>query len=167
MIHANPPTFDAGSAETRLSAEPGQTTAGSPAFPPLRAYSRPAAGCSVTPHPAAALELREEDRDYVPDIPSGRQASADPALRRAAAADTVATREAMTLIDEATNLVSVLIAAIEDEADARASQAETVLRIVRKKLDKAHRRVDRQESRHRNLFLAYGELKERSERDEE
>lgn len=41
---------------------------------------------SLTRHPAAALELREED--YLPDIPGDRQAGADPALRRAAAADT-------------------------------------------------------------------------------
>jgi hypothetical protein len=38
---------------------------------------------------------------------------------------------------------------------------------VRKKLRKAHTRIDRQDARHRNLFLAYFELKARSEKGEE
>jgi hypothetical protein len=34
---------------------------------------------------------------------------------------------------------------------------------VRKKLNKAHVRIDRQESSHRNVILAYFELKDRAE----
>lgn len=68
----------------------------------------------------------------------------------------------MALIDDAENLLAVLVASTEEEADSRAMQADTVLKIVRKKLNKAHTRIDRQESRHRNLFVAYFELKERA-----
>jgi rubrerythrin len=46
-------------------------------------------------------------------------------------------------------------------------QTEAVLKVVRKKLRKAHTRIDRQESRHRNLFLAYFELKARSDQEVE
>ena len=56
--------------------------------------------------------------------------------------------------------VAFLFASIEYESDSRAMQAEAVLKIVKKKL-KAHVRIDRQEGDHRNLFLAYFELKAR------
>jgi hypothetical protein len=61
----------------------------------------------------------------------------------------------------------MLMSAIEDDGDSRAMQAEAVLKVVRKKLRKAHIRIDLQETRHRNLFLAYFELKARSDREVE
>jgi rubrerythrin len=73
----------------------------------------------------------------------------------------------MALLDDAENLLTVLLASMEQESDSRAMQAEAVLKIVRKKLRKAHTRIDRQDARHRNLFLAYFELKARSEKGEE
>lgn len=69
----------------------------------------------------------------------------------------------MALLDDTENLLGVLLASIEYETDSRAMQAEAVLKIVKKKLKKAHVRIDRQEGEHRNLFLAYFELKARSE----
>jgi rubrerythrin len=65
----------------------------------------------------------------------------------------------MALLDDAENLLAVLLASLEDEGDSRAMQAEAVLKVVRKKLNKAHVRIDRQERSHRNAFLAYFELK--------
>ena len=53
----------------------------------------------------------------------------------------------------------MLLASIEYESDNRAMQADAVLKIVKKKLKKAHGRIDRQEGDHRNLFLAYFESK--------
>jgi hypothetical protein len=55
----------------------------------------------------------------------------------------------------------VLLASIEYESDSRAMQADAVLKIVKKKLKKAHVRIDRQEGDHRTLFLAYFEVKAR------
>jgi hypothetical protein len=46
-------------------------------------------------------------------------------------------------------------------------QAEAVLKVVRKKLRKAHTRIDRQETHHRNLFLAYFALKAQPDQEEE
>jgi hypothetical protein len=69
----------------------------------------------------------------------------------------------MALLDDAENLLAVLMAAIEDDGDSRAMQADAVLRVVRKKLRKAHTRIDRQDDRHRNLFLTYFALKEQSD----
>jgi hypothetical protein len=69
----------------------------------------------------------------------------------------------MALLDDAENLVAVLMASVEHEGDSRAMQAEAVLKIVRKKLKKAHARIDRQDTRHQKLFVAYFELKGRAE----
>lgn len=57
---------------------------------------------------------------------------------------------------------AVLLASIEEEGDSRPMQADTVLRIAKKKLWKVRARIDRQEAEHRNLFLAYFDRKERS-----
>lgn len=65
----------------------------------------------------------------------------------------------MSLPDDVENLLAVLLDAIEDGGDSRAMQVEALLKVVRKKLRKAHTCIDRQESRPGNLFLAYFELK--------
>jgi hypothetical protein len=69
--------------------------------------------------------------------------AADPKLIEAADAHAKDLREAMALLDDAENLVAVLMASVEHEGDSRAMQAEAVLKIVRKKLRKAHVRIDR------------------------
>ncbi|HEX7060953.1 MAG TPA: hypothetical protein VF200_03235 [Woeseiaceae bacterium] len=61
----------------------------------------------------------------------------------------------------------LLLASIEQKRDARAMQADAVLRIVKKKLRKAHIRIDREKARYRNVFLAYFELEARSANEEE
>lgn len=163
MNHTNPAAWDADCFSTFVLAEP----VGPLVLPPARPPSRPATGCPMPPHPAAALELREDREQYGPDFPSGKGAEADRDLEEAADAETEPSRDVMSLLDEAVNLVSVLLASMEEDGDERSEQAGTVLRLVEKKLNKAHRRVDRQESRHRDLFVAYGKLKGRSERDTE
>lgn len=74
---------------------------------------------------------------------------------------TEAQPEAMALLVDAENLLELLLASIGYESDSRAMQADAVLKIVDKKLRKAHVRIHRQEGDHRNLFLAYFELKAR------
>ena len=51
--------------------------------------------------------------------------------------------------------------------DSRAVQAESVLSVVDRKLNKALNRLDRHDSRHQNLFFAYFDLKARSEEEAE
>jgi hypothetical protein len=135
--------------------------------PRIRAYSLPAICRPASPHgdPAVAWQVREDEGEYdVPDLLNDRSYEPDPALYDAAHAHTEAQREAMALLDDVENLLAVLLASIEDDGDSRAMQVEAVLKVVRKKLNKAHTRIDRQESRHRKLFLAYFELKARSEK---
>jgi hypothetical protein len=146
-----------------------RAVAGEPALGEARAYSPPDIGCSVTPYldPFAARQVREEGEYYIPDFLSDKDREADPEFFAAADDETEGLRQAMAYLDEAVNLVAVLMASMEEDADARAMQAETVLKIVEKKLNKAHTRIDRQERRYRNLFLAYFELQERSENDAE
>jgi hypothetical protein len=136
----------------------------------IRAYSLPSACRTTSLHgdPAAGWQVREEEGEYdIPDPTEDENYEPDPELFDAADADTKEQREAMALLDDTENFLSVLMAAIEEDGDSRAMQAEAVLKVVRKKLKKAHTRIDRQESRHRNLFLAYFELKARSDQDVE
>jgi hypothetical protein len=136
--------------------------------PGIRAYSLPTTCRAISSHgdPAPAWQIREEEGEYdIPDPMEGENYEPDPDLFDAADAHTEEQREAMALLDDAENLLSVLMAAIEEDGDSRAMQAEAVLKVVRKKLTKAHTRIDRQESRHRNLFLAYFELKAQSDQE--
>lgn len=141
----------------RSTADPTGRTA-------LRTYPLPATCRAASPHlgRAAGWQVREEGEYYVPDLLKDESYEPDPALHDAAYAHTEGQREAMALLDDAENLLAVLLASMEQESDDRAMQAEAVLKTVRKKLDKAHTRIDRQDARHRNLFLAYFELKARS-----
>jgi hypothetical protein len=157
MIDTNPVTYDARNPQTTFPANAARAAAGRPKLALARMYPRPAA------ESAAAWQVREEPEYYIPDLLSDRDHAPDPALIAAAAAGTEEQREAMALLDDAENLLAVLLASLEDEGDSRAMQAEAVLKVVRKKLNKAHVRIDRQERSHRNVFLAYSELKERAE----
>lgn len=167
MIHANTATYDEGGRQKAIAPTTARATAGRPALPEARLYNLPVTCCSVIPYlkPLAGRQVREQGEYYIPDLLSDEEYEADPDLSEAADADTHRLREAQQLIDEAANLVAVLLASTEQETDARAMQAETILKIVEKKLLKTHIRIDKQETRHRNLFLAYFELKARSEKD--
>ena len=49
-------------------------------------------------------------------------------------------------IGDALNLAGLLLAALEDEGDARAMQIHTAVRIIEKKLQKAWNRLDRHQA---------------------
>jgi len=61
----------------------------------------------------------------------------------------------------------VLAESVSGIGDSRAVQAESVLSVVDRKLNKALNRLDRHDSRHTNLFFAYFDLKARSEEEAE
>jgi hypothetical protein len=169
MIDANTASYDAGSCQKTIRTIAARVIAGRPALAEALVYIVPGTDCSVTHflNPFADQQVMEDRKYYVPDLLSDEEYEADLRLSEAADADTERLREAQGLIDEAVNLIAVLLASMEQETDARAMQAETILKIVEKKLNKAHIRVDRQETCHRNLFLAYFDLKARSEKDME
>ena len=112
---------------------------------------------------AADRQVREEPEYYIPDLLFNEDYEPDPKLVEAGDAHSEDLRVAMASLDDAGNLTEVLMASVEQEGDSRAMQAEAVLKTVREKLRDAHIRIYRQDARHRNLFLAYFELKERAE----
>ena len=68
-------------------------------------------------------------------------------------------RKAEMQLHHALNLVGQMREAIGDDCDARAMQAKTSLRVVEKKLRKVCRLVDKHDTAHTNLFLAYFDQK--------
>lgn len=109
-------------------------------------------------------QVQEEPPPYVPDLLSDDTYELDPDAFSAADAHARHLRRAERLLGDAQNLARVLRDSLQDAADARAMQAQTVLNIVDRKLDKACRAIDRHGRRHSNLFLAYFEAVRR-ERD--
>ncbi len=101
--------------------------------------------------------VMEEPELYVPDLLADENYELDPATFAAADEHARHLRKAERLLDEALNLARVLRASLQDGTDTRAMQADTVLRIIDRKLNRAHRAVDRHGRRHSNLFLAYSE----------
>src|SRR5690554_6865614 len=107
--------------------------------------------------------VREDRAFYVPDVMSGRPWKGDAELGSAADEHACELRRAQRRIEDALNLAGVLRASLGDATDGRAMQAETVLRIVERRLRKALNRLDRHDGRYRNLFFAYFDLLERVE----
>jgi hypothetical protein len=163
-------TCDTPRRPVRLGAVATRPAAGLTKRPAIRAYSLPTACRAISSHgdPTPAWQVREEQGEYdIPDPREDENFEPDRELFHAADAYTEELREAMGLLDEAENLLAVLMAAIENDADSRAAQAEAVLKAARKKLNKAHTRIDRQDGRHRDLFLAYFALKAQSDQQAE
>ena len=108
-------------------------------------------------------ELEEEGEFYVPDLLHDEEHEPKPGLHAAADAHTRRLHKAERHVDEALLLSQVLRASMADAGDRRAMQVETVLRIVEKKLRKARSQIDKHDARHVNLFMAYFDLKDRSD----
>ncbi|MEX2125331.1 MAG: hypothetical protein WD795_15670 [Woeseia sp.] len=142
----------ANTAIPRLTTQPA-TRQLSPPWPsdrPTLSSNRP---CSLTdtgrpasPHFAyvPGLQIREEGEHYLPDLPrraDEKEYQADPGLSDAARAHAGNVRRALALLDDAINLVGVLLAAVEQDADARGAQARTVLEMAVERIHEAHRCV--------------------------
>lgn len=121
-----------------------------------RKYALPA----VTPE----TRLEEEGEFYIPDLLCNEDYEPQPGLNSAAEAHARRLHKAERYVDEALNLSQVLRASMCDAGDSRAMQVETVLRIVEKKLRKAHSQIDKHDASHVNLFMAYFDLRDRSDR---
>lgn len=114
------------------------------------------------PAATAVMRLEEEGEFYVPDVLSDAGFEPPPALYDAADEHASCLREAERDIDDALHLANVLRAAMGDAGDSRAMQIDTVLRIVGRKLARAHARIDEHDARHLKLFMAYAALRNRS-----
>jgi hypothetical protein len=120
-----------------------------------------------SPWAAAAWQVREDQAFYVPDALSDRSYNTDMELYDAADEHARHLRRAQRHIEDVFNLVGVLRASLGDEGDSRAMQADTVLKVVERKLNKALNQLDRHATRHRNLFFAYFDPQEQAEGGEE
>lgn len=120
--------------------------------------------CLAEDDTSAAMQLKEESEFYVPDLLSDANYDPEPALFSAAEAYAHRLRKAERQVDEAMLLSQVLRASMSDASDGRAMQVDTVLKIVEKKLRKAYLQIDKYDVGHLNLFMAYIELKEQSDR---
>ena len=108
-----------------------------------------------SPWATAAWQVREDRAFYVPNVMSDRSWNTDAELYHAVNQHARHLRRAQGRLEDVLNLAGVLRASIGDEGDSRAMQAETVLKIVERKLHKALNQLDRHDSLHRNLFFAY------------
>ena len=107
----------------------------------------------------ANWHVREDKRFDIPNLLSDTRYDTDLLTRAAAkdhASDLIRTERKL---DEALNLVGLMLAAIGDLSDARAMQTETGLNAIEKKLRRARNCLDKHDTRHLNLFLAYVDLR--------
>ena len=77
--------------------------------------------------PSTVRQVREDGEYYIPDRLSDEEDEPAAALTEAASAYTAKVRDAQGLLDDAINLVGVLLDALEQDADTRAAQSRTVL----------------------------------------
>ena len=91
------------------------------------------------------FRTREDKGDY-DTRPEARAAAADHAWHL---------HKAQGLIGEALNLAGLLLAALEDEGDARAMQTYTAVRIIEKRLVKACRRIDKYDAEQTERLLSF------------
>jgi hypothetical protein len=111
-----------------------------------RACSLTDTGRPASPHFAyvAGLKVREEGEHYLPDLPrraDDEEYQADPELSDTARAHTGNVRRALTMLDDAINLVGVLLDAAEHDNSTRSVQARTVLEMALECIHEAHRCV--------------------------
>ena len=112
-------------------------------------------------------QVREDKGFYIPDRLSDPGHDADPLAYAAFEDHAKQLHKAEGLLDDAWNLLRLMLAAIGDEGDDRAMQTEAGLKVIEKKLSKAHAQIDRHHTRYTNLFLAYFDLRDRTDRDVE
>lgn len=114
------------------------------------------------------IRAREEKDFYIPDYLSAGPAGIRPEAWSAADQQATDLRDAERHLDDALNLVAVLRASLHEAGDARAMQAETVLKIAASRLKKVHACLDRHDTRFMNLCMAYFDLSDRvgSSRDD-
>ena len=157
MNNATITTNDLNSPKMPLDSSAGQTTPGS------RTRS---GGCTVyrpTFRPLTNWQVREDEEFYVPDVLSDKHDDTNPEAYALAAEHARHLYKAEGLVGEALNLAGLMLASLGDEGDSRAMQTETGLKVIEKKLKKAYNRIDRHDMRHTNLFLAYFNLRAKSD----
>jgi hypothetical protein len=117
-------------------------------------------------HVRTARLLRENGERYTADSAGDEDDAASPPLSDAAAVHTRHARDAQALLDDAVNLLGVMLDAVEQAGDTRAEQVRTVLGMAVECLHGTHRAIDEQESCDHELYLAYAGLKAAMEEED-
>ena len=131
-----------------------------------RGSRKSSGGCTVyrpTFGPPESWQVREDGEFYIPDLLSDKHDDTNTEAYALAAEHARHLRKAQGLVGEALDLTGLMLASLGDEGDSRAMQIETALKAIEKKLKKAFNRIDRHDRRHTNLFLAYFNLRAKSE----
>ncbi len=115
--------------------------------------------------PAPERKLREETEFYVPELLTDADYDVDHKAYAAFEEHDQHVHKAQGPVGDAWNLASLMRSAIGYEYDDRAMQTDAGLKVIEKKLAKAHDRIDRLGSRYKNLFFAYCVLKAKHDRD--
>ena len=116
--------------------------------------------------PPTALQVREDQGVYVPDFLSDEQFDYKRESFSAATDHAKHLTKAQALVGDAMHLVRMMAEAGCDEGDRRAMQIYAACNVIEKKLRKAYNGIDKHDRRHTNLFLAYVDLKHKSESGE-
>jgi hypothetical protein len=146
MIDTNTATYAAASHPTTFPAMAVRPAAALPPLLKIRAWSLTDTGRPASPHFAyvPGLKVREEGEHYIPDLPrraDDEEYQPDPELSDGARAHTGNVHRALELLDDAINLVGVLLDAIEHDDDTRSVQARIVLEMAVECIHEAHRGV--------------------------
>ena len=112
-------------------------------------------------------QVREDKGFYIPDLLSDEQHDLNAEAYAAAKQDAEQLIQAWYLVGDARNLVGLTRVSLGDEHDSRAMQIDTVLRVIEKKLKDAYNGVDQHDRHYRNLFLAYFDLRDKSDDESE
>lgn len=126
----------------------------------------PKASPAANLHVATTWLLREDGGRYTADSAGDEDDAASASMSDAADLHTRHARDAQALLDDAVNLVGLLLDAVELDSDTRAEQARTVLGMTVECLHGAHRAIVEQESRDQELYRAYAGLKAAVEEEE-
>ena len=146
MIDTNTATYDEASHPTTFPAMAVRPAAALPTLLRNRARSLTDTCRPASPHFAyvAGLKVREEGEHYLHDLPrraDDEEYEADPELSDAARAHTGNVGRALKHLDDAINLVGVLLDAAEHDNSTRSVQARTVLEMALECIHEAHRCV--------------------------
>lgn len=163
MNNATSATYDTNSLDTPANSVLGRISQ------PTREHSPGQVRCFLSGgkyppvNTPAKWQVREDKSFYVPDMLDERNPP-NMEVFKAASDHAVHLTEAELLVADAMQLVRMMSTALGQEGDRRAEQTEAACKVIERKLSKAYNRIDKHERRHINLFLAYVDIKEKTDK---
>ena len=166
MNSATSATYEANNPETSLDSVVGRIGQ------PVREHSPGQVRCFLSrgKYPPvstpARWEVREDKGFYIPNMLSDNESPTDREVFNAASDHAVHLAKAEGLVADAMHLVRMMAEALGQVGDRRAEQTDAACRAIERQLSEAYNLIDKHDTRHINLFLAYFDLKRDSEKGE-